>query len=273
MAPVKWHEGPMVAYDCESSGTDVFADRIVTAAVVHHTPDERPRTLSWLVDPGVSVPPEAAAVHGWTDARLAQRLDGAEALFSHPGRADVPSTRAQALYEITGQLALAMSQGVPVVIANAPYDLTLLEAENVRHGQPTLAERLAPKGVRGVVDVMVLDKQHDPYRKVKGGCKCGCGAVDKTLAGLCLHYHVLLGGAHDASADALAALRLVGRLVAAWPEVGRWRLPTLFEKQVGWRREQMDSLRAYFDKAGVEHDGCDGTWPVRVAPTTAGVAS
>ena len=261
MSAPKWHEGRLLGVDTETTGTNVHEDRIVTAAIVHHTPGQRPRTLTWLTNPGTPVPDEAAAVHGWTTDRIAAELDGAEAA-RYTGDRKTPISRTQALFEITGQVALAMSQQVPVVAANASYDLSLLEAENTRHGQPTLAARLGAEGVRGVVDPMVLDKQHQPYRKVKGGCRCGCGAVDKTLTGLCLHYGVFLGGAHDAGADALAAVRLVVKLAAAWPEIARWTLPTLHRYQVQWRAEQMDGLRSYFDRTGVEHDGCCGTWPV-----------
>jgi DNA polymerase-3 subunit epsilon len=284
MSTPKWHEDRMVAVDFETSGTSVHADRIVTAAIVHHTPGQRPRTLTWLIDPGIPVPDEAAAVHGWTSDRLTAELAGAEAHRITTGRT-IPITRGQALYEITGQLALAMSQQVPVVAANASFDLSMLEAENTRHDQPTLADRLAPGGVRGVVDVMVIEKQYDVYRKVCykapgcdrdadppihecGGCrggktKCGgCGATDRKLTSLCAHYGVLLGAAHSADADALAALRLAGRLAAAWPEIARWRLPTLHEHQVEWRREQMDGLRDFHARVGKLNGDYCGSWPM-----------
>jgi hypothetical protein len=35
----------------------------------------------------------------------------------------------------------------------------------------------------------------------------------------------------------------------------------------------MDSLRAFFDRAGKEHDGMLGDWPVLHAPVVTGVAS
>jgi DNA polymerase-3 subunit epsilon len=42
---------------------------------------------------------------------------------------------------------------------------------------------------------------------------------------------------------------------------------------VTWRREQADSLRAYFDKNGIEHDGVDPGWPVHTSlQQLAGVA-
>jgi DNA polymerase-3 subunit epsilon len=290
---VKWHEGPMVSLDTESTGTDVYQDRIVTAAVVHHTPGRRPRTLSWLINPGIPIPDEAAAVHGWTTERLEARLAGAEALRIHDGR-EARLTRDGALFEIAAQAATAMGTETPLIIHNAPYDLTLLEAELVRNDIPGLSTR--PKGgIRGVVDPMVIEKQYDPYRKSCykapgcdvaakhhecGGCrggkhKCGgCGSTDKTLTSLCAHYGVVHTGAHDAAGDALAALRLTGRLVAAWPEMARWKLATLHSHEVTWRKQQSDSLREYWRRvedprwAEVNSD-----WPIQVTQTaTAGAA-
>jgi DNA polymerase-3 subunit epsilon len=264
MSTAKWHESRMVAFDVESTGTNVHADRIVTAAIVHHTPGQRPRTLTWLIDPQIEIPAEAAAVHGWTTDRIRSELAGHEAMRTVNGR-HTPISRDQALFEIGGHVALPMSTSTPLVAMNAAFDLTILEVESRRHQVPSLTERLAPKGPAGVVDPMVLDKAKDPYRKVKGGCRCGCGATDKTLTGLCAHYGVLHGGAHDAAADALAALRLTLRFVALWPEIARWKLSTLHEKQVGWRAEQCDSLRSYFDKVGTVHDGICPVWPVHGA--------
>jgi DNA polymerase III subunit epsilon len=266
---VRWHEGRMVALDTETTGTNPLEARIVTAAVVHIAPDQRPSTISWVIDPGMPVPDEAAAVHGWTTERVAahigRRGQGRLAVRLHNGRAQTLTADA-ALFEIAAQAATAMAAEAPLVVMNAAYDLSLLEAECARNDVPTLSSR--PTGIRGVVDPMVLERQFDPYRKVKGGCRggkydCGgCGAEDKTLTSLCLHYGVRHGGAHDASADAVAAVRILSRIVGAWPDIARLKLGTLHQHQIGWRRAQADSLRAFFDRTGVEHDGIDGGWPV-----------
>jgi DNA polymerase III subunit epsilon len=241
-----WSQGHLIAFDIESTGVDVFNDRVVTAAIVHAKPGERPRTLSWVVDPGVPVPVEAAAVHGWTNEKIAAHRD-------RRGGALQPE---QALFEIAGQVALAFTTRTPLVAFNAAYDLSLLEAECVRHGVPTVTERLGGKPLVGVVDPFVLDKH---YSRRKGSRK---------LVDQCGHYKVILAGAHDACADALATLRLIGRMVATYPELRKLPLTKLHDLQVGWRAEQMDSLRAYFDRMGKEHDGCDGAWPLRTAPAS-----
>lgn len=66
-----WYEGPLAAFDTETTGVDVENDRIVSAAiVVQDAAGTRPRVSRWLVNPGVPVPPGATEVHGLTDEHL-----------------------------------------------------------------------------------------------------------------------------------------------------------------------------------------------------------
>lgn len=268
MKPNSWAAGPLTALDTETDSPNPLEARIVTAAIVHAPARGRPRTRQWLIHPGREIPQEAAAVHGWTLDRLEARLNGAQALSIVNG-AEHRVTRDGALSEIAGHLGTVMHTGTPLVVHNAAYDLTLLETELARNDVDTLSSR--PDGIRGVVDPMVIEKAYDPYRRLykdKGGCRggkhaCGgCGVENKQLGSLCTHYGIVHTGAHDAAGDALAAIRLAKRLAGLWPEVARWKLPTLHSHQVTWRREQMKSLREYFDKNGIEHDGCDPGWPV-----------
>lgn len=274
-----WTAGPFAGYDLESTGQNPHTARIVTAAIVHATPGQRPRTIQWLLDPGIDVPDEAAAIHGWTRGRILEEVGGeGRALRITPGNDTANRMRMTvdgALGEIVGHLGIAMHTDTPLVIHNAAYDLTLTEAECARLGVDPLLSR--PAGIRGVVDPMVIEKAYDPFRKVKGGCKggkhrCGgCGMVDKKLGSLCTHYGLRLTAAHNAAGDALAAVRLAVKLGELWPEVARWTLPTLHTHEATWRRDQADSLRAYFDKNGIEHDGVDPSWPVLMAPEVTNV--
>lgn len=272
MSTAKWHETHMVGLDTETTGVNPLEDRIVTAAIVHLPAAGRPRAIQWLIHPGRDIPTEASDVHGWTLDRVERRLavSGAEAIRFVDGNA-APMTREAALFEIAAQVGTAIGAAAPLVVHNAAYDLTLLETELGREGIDTLSSR--PAGIAGVVDPMVIEKAYDPFRKVKGGCRggkhqCGgCGAEDKKLGSLCRHYGVVHTGEHDAAADVLAAMRLARRFGQLWPEIGRWKLGTLHAHQVTWRREQADSLRAYFDRAGIEHDGIDPGWPVHTSLT------
>lgn len=231
-----WWDNKLAAFDCETTGVDVFNDRIVTAALVQIRPGARPKTFGWLINPGIEIPQDATDVHGISTQMVKAR--GADP--------------AVALFEVTAALAYPMSTGIPVIAMNAAYDLTILEEENHRHNLPCLKERLHPRLIGPVIDPFVLDKHVDPYRK--GGRK---------LTDLCRHYGVTLAGAHSSAGDALAAARVATVICRRYDDLSHMSLTELHEAQVGWRRQQQDSLRAYFDKKGTVHDGCDGHWPIQ----------
>jgi len=237
-----------LAFDLETSGVSPLEDRIVTAALVEVHPGKgRPQTTSYVVDPGIDIPAEAAAVHGYTRERAI-----AEATHSID----------QALFEIAGRIALWLGHGRPLVVMNAAFDVTFLEVECRRHGVDGLIARLGhPSKVAPVIDPFVLDKHADPYRK--GG---------RRLEQLCATYGVRHTGAHAAAGDALATARLWPRIIAAHP--GKFKGQTLgglHAAQTGWRRDQCNSLREYFDRKGTPHDGVDPSWPFHSALTSTGV--
>ncbi|NUQ88686.1 MAG: 3'-5' exonuclease, partial [Glycomyces artemisiae] len=58
----RWFEGPLLGFDTETTGVSVEQDRIVQAALVTGT-----GSTTWLIDPGVTIPPGATRVHGITD--------------------------------------------------------------------------------------------------------------------------------------------------------------------------------------------------------------
>lgn len=236
-ASSKWADMPCLGFDTETTGVDAINDRIVTTCLVDVRPNTRPVLHRYVVDPGIDIPEQAAAVHGYTRDRAI---------------AEATHTPEQMLFEVTGLIAQALGHGIPVVAMNAAYDFTILEAENLRHQVDTLVSRLGIGRLQPIIDPFVLDKYADRYRK--GGRK---------LTDLCATYGVRHTGAHDSAGDALAACRMWPKILAK--HAGKFRgqsLPALHQSQVGWRREQMDGLRAYFDKNGTEHDGCDPGWPL-----------
>jgi len=218
-------------FDLETTGVDVARDRIVTAHVGVLDRDGREiAARSWLADPGVPIPDEAAAIHGVTNERA--RRDGAPALT--------------VVSAVTGSLRALLAQGVPIVAYNASFDFSLLAHEARRHGIEPL-DRPSP-----VIDPLVIDKAYDRYRPGK-----------RTLAVVAAHYDVLLDDAHEASADAIAAGRVAQALAR------RFRLPAsageLHTRQIGWARAQAESLTEYFVRIGRldPEESLDGAWPVR----------
>lgn len=289
-APVKWHEGPMRGLDFETTGVNPLEARIVTAAIVTTIPGQRPTSIQWLIHPETDIPDEAAEVHGWSLDRLEAKLQGHKAMrILNCQQRFIP--KETALFEIAGQLGHAIGLGVPVVVANAAYDMTLLEVELQRAGVDTLSSR--PAGITGIVDPQVVEKQFDRFRKQCyrapgcnpeeqhhecGGCRggkhqChGCGMTDRKLLSLCQHYGIVHTGAHDAAGDALAAVRLSRRLGSLWPDVARLKLSTLHTRQIEWRRDQQIGLRDFFRKVGKneEADAMCPEWPVHTRCAAAG---
>jgi DNA polymerase III subunit epsilon len=231
-----WYDGPLAAFDTETTGVDVEADRIVSASVVvQDAPGSRPRTQRWLVNPGVPVPAPATAVHGLTQDHLERN-----------GRWPAP-----VMYEIVCALSEQAAAGRPLVVMNAPFDLTLLDRELRRHRASPLEQWFASAPLR-VLDPRVLDKHLDRYRKGR-----------RTLTDLCAFYGVPLTEAHDAAADALAALevvRAVGRRFAARLE--RLTPSELHTLQETWHAAQARSLQAWFARGGTPEE-VDPSWPVR----------
>ncbi|MFF6994127.1 exonuclease domain-containing protein [Streptomyces sp. NPDC008313] len=231
-----WYEGPLAAFDTETTGVDVETDRIVSAAVVVQVaPGARPRVMRWLVNPGVPVPAGATEVHGLTDEFLQRN-----------GRWPSP-----VMDEIARELGEQSAAGRPLVVMNAPFDLTLLDRELRRHRASGLDRRLGSVPLH-VLDPRVLDKHLDRYRKGR-----------RTLTDLCAHYGVELEAAHDAAADALAALevvRAVGRRFAARLE--RLSPAELHTLQAVWHAAQAHGLQAWFARSGSE-ELVDPAWPLR----------
>jgi DNA polymerase-3 subunit epsilon len=230
-----WHERILVSFDCETTGTDVETARIVTAAVVTINPlAGSVDTKQWLADPGVDIPAEAAAVHGITTEMA--RADGRPA------------------DEVVGEIAEALyagwQAGATAVVYNAPFDVSLLDRELLRHGYGGLVNFGA------IVDPLCLDKKFDRYRK-----------GSRKLVDVARHYDIVLSelDAHGAAADALAAARVAWKLARKYPELGAMTHEELFANQVVWYREQALGLAEYFRKQGkTEHVSTE--WPIRPVP-------
>ncbi|MEU3187435.1 3'-5' exonuclease [Streptomyces sp. NPDC006923] len=231
-----WYEGPLAAFDTETTGVDVEEDRIVSAAlVVQDMAGVRPRVTRWLIDPGVPVPAAATEIHGLTDDFLHRN-----------GRWPAP-----AVEEMARALADQCAAGRPLVVMNAPFDLTILDRELRRHRASSLARSLESVPLC-VLDPRVLDKHLDRYRKGR-----------RTLTDLCAHYGIELDGAHDAAVDAVAALevvRAVGRRFAARME--RLTAAELHTLQAVWHAAQARGLQAWFARNGAE-EAVDTAWPLR----------
>lgn len=65
-------EKPLAVFDLETTGIRIGRDRIVQIAVLHLLPDGSRNSWQSLVNPEMHIPAEATAVHGITDADVAE---------------------------------------------------------------------------------------------------------------------------------------------------------------------------------------------------------
>ncbi|MER6997116.1 3'-5' exonuclease [Streptomyces sp. NPDC000410] len=231
-----WHHEPLIGFDLETTGTEPLEARIVTAAVVEVKDGEPVRTREWLADPGIRIPAQASAIHGISSERAAAE--------GRPAR--------EVADEIAATLVDYWTRGAPVVAYNAAFDLTLLSAELDRHGLPSLSDRLGTPGIGPVVDPYTIDRAVDRYRRGK-----------RTLEAVCAEYGVVLDAAHEALADALAAVRVARAIADRHASVAALTPVELHTRQVRWYAEWAADFQDFLRRKGEADAVVDPVWPVR----------
>jgi len=220
----------MLAFDLETSGPDPEQARIVTACAGSASAAGWEPT-QWLLKQDGPIPDGAIAVHGITTEHANEH--GRDA--------------AECVLEIRNVILTAWSKGYPVVIYNAPFDLTVLDRESRRHGH-------GPLNITGpVLDGLVIDKAVDQFRR-----------GSRRLADVCAHYGIALDDAHDATADARASARLVWKLAGILPGAAlRDDLAEVTAWQQAQYAEQRRSFAAYRRRQGQPIDDESTDWPIR----------
>lgn len=217
-------------FDLETTGLDTDTSRIVSAYVGVLDAQGSPKGVSWLADPGIEIPVQASAVHGITTERA--RAEGGDA--------------AEVVAEIVAVLRALLAQGVPIVIYNASYDLTLLNRECLRYGIEPLDDPLP------IIDPLVIDRAMDRYRTGK-----------RTLEVAAEHYGIELMDAHDAEADAVAAGRVAQAIARKFSDTLGQDVTLVHSNQVIWAAESATSLQEYMRRTKDPTFVADGAWPQR----------
>lgn len=234
-----WHLGMMLAADTETTGVNPVTDRLVTAcaAYVDGSGKQPPQVRNWLAWPEVEIPESAAKIHGITTEHA--RENGFPAV--------------QVIGEAAEMIISAAGSGIPLVLYNAAYDLTLLDRETRRYGFDPFGDELDAAHAL-VVDPLVLDKALDKYRK-----------GSRKLVDVAAHYGVRLDGAHSADGDALAAARVAWKIAARHPQVARMSRSELMAFQATAAADQAKSLREHLAAKGETKRAMqvDGAWPWR----------
>jgi DNA polymerase-3 subunit epsilon len=222
----------LAVFDLETTGVDTDTSRIVSACIAVLEPDGTlHEQWNWLADPEVEIPDGASAVHG-----ISTQLARAE------GR-----TAETVAGEITATIRTLLAVGIPLVVYNAPYDLSLLDRECRRH-------RIEPLGSpMPVIDPLVIDKAVDRFRKGK-----------RTLVAAAERYGVNLDDAHDAAADAIAAGRVAQALARTFPDEVDVPFADLHGRQQIWYAEQAASFQQYIREVkGDQNYVAESAWPLR----------
>lgn len=217
-----WAHNRVLVLDTETTGVDPETARIasISAGLLDFAQPIAAEILTEYI--AVDMPAEAGAVNGLTTERLAELAT---------------TDAATVLEDYASLVAGTLKLGMPVVIANAPYDLTVLDRECRRHGVRTITDRVA---LWSVIDPIVLDKQMRPeLADVRG---------EHHLARLCQVHGVGWddGQAHTSAYDALQAGLVVGALLSRYPQLRGMSLPVLHARQREWHQEQAAGLRNYF---------------------------
>jgi DNA polymerase-3 subunit epsilon len=208
-----WHQRRLMALDIATTGNRCGVDRMLGAAVRITDGTDR----SWLIDPGPGPMSVASRKsHGISVERA--RACGEPAL--------------QALEALATAVSEHLAAKEPLVVWHAPFVLTTLETELLRHGLAPLSERLA-NGLSPVCDPLVLDRHAEPFRP--GG---------RALEAVAEWYGIPHESPGDPSCDTETTLVLAQVIAACHPAVGRLSRPALHREQVGWHEQYAQEAAA-----------------------------
>ena len=222
-----WLDSPLIALDTETTSADPETARVVTACIGMSMAPGQWSPMEWQLNPGVPIPAGAAAVHGITDADVTD--------WSAPD---------DALAGIRGRLVNAATYEVPIVGHNLAYDLTLLDREFRRH----LGQGL-PDGLL-VLDTLVI------WRRLER--ETGSRRLSQLA-----ERHGIVFPAHDATADALASLRLLHILADRHDFLTHIPARELQDLQAVWYATQQNTAHQARLGRGDHADPPDTSWPLR----------
>jgi DNA polymerase-3 subunit epsilon len=230
-----WTDGPMVGFDCETTGVDTERDLILSASVINIPRTAPPaETTEYLLHPGLTDPPGGYEIHKISLQFLKE--NGAD-----------PAETLEALCQV---LSIMVDEHTPLVGMNVPFDLTMLDRNCRLYGVAPLTDRCQIFAL----DAFVLDKAVDPYRK-----------GSRKLEALANQYRIPwdAASAHGSAYDAFAAARVVWRIGRLYPALGSLTVPQLHQLQVEWKQKQDASFAEYLRKNQKPTEGVDGRWPIR----------
>jgi len=204
--PARWADQPMLALAIATTGLHVTNDRLVAVGVVAVNA-ARHWERTWLVspEPDGEIPVEASNIHGISTHRA--RRDGRP----------LP----QVLTDLDALLRRTAAGGIPLVVFNARFALTVL-TQTARRAGVAVALNASP-----ILDPFVLDLHSKPQRQ-RG---------NRTLDKLTAIYRVSEGRLGPPARNAAAAARVAIAYAERYPQVGRHDVRALHRLQQTWWSE------------------------------------
>lgn len=184
-----WLAQPLAVIDTETTGKDpARGDRIVEIAVVHFDKGEVTGRHAMLVNPGIPIPAEAAAVHGITDDKV----------------------KGEPKFEALAARVVELLRGRVPVAYNAGFDRAFLYAEMRRAGIAPTRTSASPPALRVGTDWV------DPLVWARA---LQTGQRGFKLGEVAARVGVDLTNAHRATDDAEAAGRVLIALLTSEREL------------------------------------------------------
>jgi DNA polymerase-3 subunit epsilon len=179
-----WHSMTWLCIDSETTGLDPKSDRLVELAAVEFRQGEVGRRMGMLLNPGMPIPAGASAVHGISDADVADCppfAEVAERFLDHVSKAEV------------------------LVGYNWPFDAAFLETACGARWTEAIAGK-------PIIDALVLVRFDEVGRFWKGPGRHKLDAVAERLG------VPREGKAHRASSDCVLTCRVLWQLREHLPE-------------------------------------------------------
>jgi len=184
MADIDWRYMPWTIYDLETTGAEPETARVVQVALVRMEGGQVVKAAKTLCNPGLRIPEEASAVHGITDAMVADA----------PSDSDVIANLAAGLADASVIVSYNGFRFDDAIVARiAGIDLDVLWSNAVR------------------VDTLLLVRHDKIGRFWKGTGRHKLAAVAEKLG---IHAD---GAMHDAGTDAAVTGRILWHLVTSEP--------------------------------------------------------
>ncbi|MFI2206776.1 3'-5' exonuclease [Streptomyces sp. NPDC020192] len=189
----RWFPGPSVlVLDTETTGTYTDRDRVVELAWL--LADHAPRKWrSHLINPGVPMPADAYTVNGIDDSLL--HAEG--------------GSPAQTLDHALEAIAEHLREGAVLVVANAEFDLELLDAECRRHSLRPLAARVGVEHLEAIDPIRI----HQRLFGARKGHSTIPALAELYVSGGPIGSHTALGDCHATLHILVGLLRQEGERI------------------------------------------------------------